>query len=384
MASYKRHILLMSSWYPTRIDPFSGNFIQRFGVLLTEKYQVTAVHTIGDSQVQKIEIDEQNIEGVRTLIAYHPVSKNKVLHWLYQRIALRKLYMRLEHVDLVFAHVFLNRGFQFAKAQRYFNCPLIVLEHASYFRSDKRKHFSTIQKSIIRKASRNAQQILAVSERLKADMRSFFPTTNIQVIPEFVKLDKFHLKDSLSPKCNSFLHISTLDPNTKNPSYLFEGFRSAVKADIERKGESDLHLKIVSDKNTTMWQNWVSANKLDKYFSFEGPATWDEIAQYVQTCDALILTSSYETFSIVLVEAWLTGTPVISTVVGVAQNMPDFLGEQIHHDDIPSFMHAIEQMQLGSKLYDPKQIREYALQFTDGVVLEKLVSIFEKTFIKDE
>lgn len=385
MTNIQRHILLMSSWFPTRIDPYAGNFIQRFGTLLTKEYQVSVIHTMGDKSIKKIDVVTEVIDNVRTIIVYHPISKsNKLLHWWYQRKALRVAFRLVEDVDLLFANVLLPRGLQFVKAKKYYNCPMLLLEHASYFRSSVRNQFSSLQKTIIKQTSLHIEQLMAVSEVLKKDMFPIFPTTKIEIIPEFVQLDKFELKQHQERKKKSFIHISTLDPNTKNPSFLFEGFRAVVNEEVRRNGSVDLHLKVVSDQNTEMWKEWSKRSGLEAYISFYGPASWEEISEFVKQSDALILTSAYETFSIVLVEAWLTGIPVISTPVGVASDMPDFLGEQIAHNDIESFLHAIHTMSTGEKEYDPEKIRTHALQFTDQVVLDKLKVQFERFFYSND
>lgn len=385
MTNIQRHILLMSSWFPTRINPHSGNFIQRFGTLLTNEYQVSVIHTMGDKSIKKIDVEIETIDGVRTIIVYHPISsKNKLLHWWYQRKALRVAFELVEDVDLLFANVLLPRGLQFVKAKKYYNCPMLLLEHSPFFRKSSSTKFSSLQKTIIKQTSLHIEQLMAVSEVLRKDMHLIFPTTKIEIIPEFVQLDKFALKLHQEQQKKTFIHISTLDPNTKNPSFLFEGFRTVVNEQLKRNGRSDIHLKVVSDQNTDMWKEWVKRSGLESYISFDGPVIWDEISKFIRQSDALILTSVYETFSIVLVEAWLTGIPVISTSVGVASEMPDFLGEQIAHNDIESFAKAIHVMSNGEKKYDPEQIRTFALQYTDQVVFEKLKAQFERFFYSND
>lgn len=375
MQEQKRHILLMSSWFPTRLDPFAGNFVQRFGTLLSQEYEVSVIHTMGDKSVKRLELIDEIIDGVRTVIVYHPVSLNKFNHWWNQRKALRKALRLVEDVDLLFAHVLLPRGLQFVKAKFYYNCPMIVLEHASYYRKTVRKRLTQFQKTILKRTSRYIKQVFAVSEVLASDMKALFPTTKIEIIPNFVEKDFFPAKTNFSVEKKRFLHVSTLDRLTKNPEMLFHGFKDAVKS-----GYPDLQLTVVSDQPTEYWQEWSANEGLSGNIHFVGPSSWKEIGELMKEHDAFLLTSEYETFSIVLAEAWLTGIPVITTSVGIGANLPSELGVNIAQNDPDSLGNELIRFAKGSYTFDSETIRKHALQFTDEVVLQQLKDTFERFF----
>lgn len=363
------------------MDPHVGNFVQRYATLLARKYEVSVIHTIGDKSCKRVQVDEQMIDGVRTVIAYHPVHKtNRLWHWWSQRQALRAAMKRVEDVDLLFGHVLLPRGLQFVKAKHYYNCPLLVLEHASYYRPEMRRKITQVQRTIMKRTSLYIKQLLAVSEVLRKDMKPLFPTTQIEILPNFVQVDLFPLNAAKKMKRNHFVCISTLDPLTKNPEMLFTGFELAVKSEIKKQGKSDLSLTIISDQNTDKWQSWVRDHNLESHVHFEGPYDWKEIGERLQDFDGLILTSEYETFNIGLVEAWLTGMPVIATSVGIAHELPDFLGTQVAQNNSAELAQAIEQFASGNIEFNPEKIREHALQYGDEHVLKQLTTLFERFF----
>ncbi len=375
MQGSKRHILIMSSWYPNRLDPHVGNFVQRFAELLTREYEVSVIHTLGDRSVKQIEIVDEVIEGVRTVIAYHPVSINKFWHWWNQRSALRKCLNRIEDVDLVFGHVMLPRSFQFVKAKKYYNCQLVVMEHASYYRKRDRKKMNQLQRTLIKQSSRHIKQIVAVSEVLKEDMRSVFPTTKIEVIPNFVNEKLFTIAPNQPVERKRFVHISTLDPQTKNPRLLYQGFQKAIE-----NGNKDIHLTIISDQMTGSLQQRAEQDGLQDYFSFIGPLTWREIASEMKNYHAVVLTSNYETFNIVLAEAWLTGLPVITTEVGIAKALDPNLGVLIPQNNPDALAHEIDLFSTGKYQFDPEYIRSYAEQFSKEKVFLQLKQLFERYF----
>ena len=376
MSHTKRHILIMSSWFPTRVDPYAGNFVERFAHLLSDTYEVTVLHTMGDKNCSSIEVDDQQLDNLRIIRIYHHISKNRFIHWWLQRKALRKGLLMLDHIDLIFAHVFLPRAMQFARVQRYFHVPLIVMEHGSYYRKKLLKSFISLHQQVIKRGSRHTSEIVAVSNVLRTDMKPLFPTTKIQVIPNFVDEDIFSLRNTNPTKRNKFIHISTLDKNTKNPSFLFDGFLNAYLESGKK-----ISLTVVSDQNTDEWERWAKLNSCSDAITFTGPCEWEEISRLLKEHDALILTSEYETFSIVIAEAWLTGTPVISTAVGIAANMTDSLGIKIEHNNIADLKHAILDMMNGKFQFDPDFLRSFGMQFSKDSVKNQLVELFNKHFI---
>lgn len=379
MSGPKRHILIMSSWFPTRVDPYAGNFVERFAHLLSDTYEVTVLHTMGDKNCSSIEVDDQQLDNLRIIRIYHRISKNRFVHWWLQRKALGKGLLMLDHIDLIFAHVFLPRALQFARVQRYFHVPLIVMEHGSYYRKKLRKNFVSLYQRIIKRGSRHAREIVAVSNVLRTDMKPLFPTTKIQVIPNFVDEELFTLRETNPVKRSKFIHISTLDKNTKNPGFLFDGFLNAYLESGKK-----ISLTVVSDQNTDEWERWAKLNSCLEAIQFTGPCEWDEISQLLKEHDALILTSEYETFSIVLAEAWLTGTPVISTPVGIAASMTEALGVKIEHNNIADLKQAILNMTNGNCVFDKDLMRAYGMQFSKESVKNQLIELFNKHFIHYE
>ncbi len=376
MPNTKRHILIMSSWFPTRIDPYAGNFVERFAHLLSDTYEVTVLHTMGDKNCSSIEVDDQQVDNLRIIRIYHRIASNRFIHWWLQRKALRKGLLMLDHIDLIFAHIFLPRAMQFARVQRYFHAPLIVMEHGSYYRKKLRKNFLSLHQQVIKRGSRHTSEIVAVSNVLRSDMKPLFPTTKIQVIPNFVDEQIFTLRETNPVERKKFIHISTLDKNTKNPGFLFDGFLNAYL-----ESGKTISLTVVSDQNTDEWERWAKLNSCSEAIIFTGPCEWEEVSFLLKEHDALILTSEYETFSIVIAEAWLTGTPVISTAVGIAANMTEALGIKIEQNNISDLKRAILNMVNGKVEYDKEFLRAFGMQFSKESVKNQLIELFNKHFI---
>ncbi|MFN6074166.1 MAG: glycosyltransferase family 4 protein [Fluviicola sp.] len=379
MQGGKRHILVMSSWYPTRLDPFLGNFVERFVRLLSSVYEVSVLHTQNDKSISKIEVTEDRSKGYHEIIVYYPTGNNAFSKWWNRRRALSKGMKFIEDVDLIYSHIFMNKISQFVRAKFHYHCPLLVHEHGSYVFKEAPPRVNQIQKQNVRRFRLYIKKIIAVSPVLRAEMKSTFPTTKIDVVPNYVDETLFPLKSSTSKLIKNFVHISTLDVKSKNPLMLLEGFEKALPSlDQESK------LTIVSDQCSETWKKWVTERNLENRILFVGPLQWDEIGSVLQENDCLIQTSDFETFGIVIAESWLVGLPVISTSVGIAHELPEFLGLQIKKNDAPDLAEKLIQIQNQNNSFDAEKIREHALQFSSDAVRDQLQSLFENYFDQHE
>ena len=363
----------MSSWYPTRLDPFSGNFVERFAQLLTGEYKVSVIHTRGDESCSRIEEVIEESEGVRTVRIYHPIRNNRLWHWFTQRKALNRALDLVEDVDLIFAHVILPRGWQFIKAKHYYHCPLIVKEHASYYREEIRKKMSRLHRTILRNTSVHINELLACSEFLKADMKAIFPTTKTTVLPNFVDTNLFSAAPDKTTDGNQFIHVSTLDESVKDPQLLFDAVAICVE-----NGYPQVHMTIISDQPTKKWQRIAEKMGIAAHFRFEGPSSWETISEEMRRHDAFVLSSSYETFSIVLVEAWLSGIPTITTPVGIGKDLDPSLGIQVPVKDAQAIATAMQQIMDKAVSFDPQVLRSAGMQFSEDKVTAQLSQLFHQ------
>lgn len=366
------HILLLSSWYPSEKHPFLGNFVERHAQLLSQHYQVTVLVTESDEE-EELRILETQHKSVREIRVRHP-RKQKLLE--RRRSMERALTAGLEHVekaDLIIGHVILQKGLQFVQAKKFFNCPLILVEHGSYFRPAMRCKRSWIESLIIRKVRKHLDEVVAVSDFLKKDMQTDFPRHHIQVIGNAVDSVWFAPVPKKRHGITHFLHVSTLDERTKNPEGLLCACRSL------KETNTPFRMTIISDEDTTRWSLLASQLGISEQVEFIGPLAWEEVAAYYHAADAFVLFSNYESFSIVLAEAWSTGTPVISTPVGIAAAMPETCGILVVPEDISSLAEAMRRVATSEvPLFDSGVIAAYGSQFHDTAILNKWTELIDR------
>lgn len=359
------HILIMSSWYPTRKDAYLGNFVERFAEAISEKNRVTILHLQSDENCKDVEIEETNTGQLRTLIIYYPKTKKLFRKWKIQKRLLQIGLNQISDVDVVFGHVLFPRVNQFILAKKHFQCPLLVLEHGSYFRSSY--PLGKVQKWWLKHYTKGVDRLLACSPVLQQDLQQFFPKMNIGILPNIIDETFFQLRNKEIGN-QHFVHISTLDPLTKHPELILHALESILKS------HPNVKLSILSDQPTHHLKELAYQLKIMHAVEFNGPFTSMEIGNELRSHDALILSSSYETFGIVIAESWLCGTPVISTPVGIAKNLAIDAGIQISSATVDAILAAWLLFIDIKKDWDTTAIRQHGIAFTKTEVMKKLNS----------
>lgn len=359
--SAKAHILIISSWYPTPEKPFLGNFVRRQAELLSKSYQVTVIHAYASED--KTELQEKN-DLFRELILPYKKSEQRLSNYLRRRSAYTSLLKKIKRPDLIIGIVAIPSGAEFLRAKKRYHCPLIYMEHGSFFNPEGTFRWTWPMLQNRSRLARESEKIIAVSEALREDMKAYFPNRTIEVISNHIDTEKFSLKEKQAGAIVQFLHVSTLDAN-KNP----RGILLACK--ILRDEGIDFRLAIISDEPLDAIRSEILQLGLQNYISCEGPLKWEELPGYYHRADAFILFSNYETFSIVLAEAFACGTPVISTATGIMLEADEKHGFTIEKNSPTSLASAMKKMIEGQQQFDQKELRAFGEHYSAEKVLAK-------------
>ena len=372
MENDRKHILLLSSWYPNRFAPFLGNFVQRQAEILAKDFKVTVLYVVADSTISVREWNITERENLTEKIIYHPQGTHFFSRKKERDAAFLEGLQSIENVDLIHGHVLLPNCYLFLRAKNKFNCPLIITEHGSYFRKEKRKKWDLKEKFLLKLVRKNIDQLVAVSETLRQDLQVYFNTEEIIIIPNPTNTALFFPVEKSKKETFEFLHISTLDTSVKNPV----GILDAIEL-LYDKGYTNYRFTIISDESSLELQKIAKEKGIEQLVSFVGPLHQKDLVSYYQKSDAFVLFSDYETFSIVLTEAWACGIPTITTPVGIAQRMPEYLGIEVKQKDSLGLAIALEKLLNGME-FNSNLIREYATQFSDETVLQQLKNLYQK------
>jgi glycosyltransferase involved in cell wall biosynthesis len=375
----KKKVLFLTSWYPSKVNPTLGNFVEKHALCATQVAKVTVLYATSSKSATELTFEEFVTDGVRTLIVYFPKTRSKIpvisnlLKTRNYLLALRKGYEKLnESFDLVHLNVTFPAGIFALELKRKFNIPYVLLAHWTGYLSHKGdyKQLPIWVKSVHKKVFTGASQVLTVSEHLGQSLRELGLINNYEVLPNVVSNTFFY---PTTNKVNSqedvlrIIHISSCDNEHKN----IVGMLSAIKQ-LDR--EYSLQIVTESSKNHVeelMTQVDFPKERVEISVLLQP----NEIGDALRKSDVFVLFSNYETFSVVLAEAWMSGVPAIYSKCGGLTELNNLdLGVQVSIKDENHLRNTLETFDKSN--YSKEKIAAYASRFESTQLAEQLGLIY--------
>lgn len=222
-----------------------------------------------------------------------------------------------------------------------------------------------------------------VSEPLGKNWQGLLATSqkfDVRVIPNPVSDEVFKTNKNIA-KFGEFtiVHISTLDAN-KNVDLIIDAF------DVFHAKVSYSRLKIIgndclSDKANQSLSKATAINSIDLL----GKKSRLEVADILLKSHLYIQASSKETFGIPIVEAMMSGLPVVTTRSGGPESfVSDNIGMVVDRPDPSEITKALLQLHSAYSNYDPDIIRNYAIKnFSEGAVANSLFDMYNSIIKPD-
>ncbi|MCR4429316.1 MAG: glycosyltransferase [Caldiserica bacterium] len=261
-------------------------------------------------------------------------------------------------------------------------CVVLNWDHTSilhYFYQAKRENnlfrrlYALLLLPILRRSLPFADLHLAISNDIKNLILKFEPEARIAVIynPVNLKTSKL-IQRSKNP---IFLFVGRIDDEHKNLAFMLKGF-SLLK-------DRAWKLKIIGEgKDEKSLKEYAISLSIEKNIEWAGYK--ENPFEEIEECTALLLTSRFEGFGLVLVEANVHGIPVISS--NCLGGPKDIVIEGVNgylypEGNMVSFVKILNLAQNGKLSFAcPEEIRETALKFSVENYLSKLQQIFQEKF----
>lgn len=383
MVNNKLNILFLASWYPNKLNPLNGNFIQKHAQAVALTHNVFTLHIIANEQPQKFDIvSKTNGTLTETTVYYKKIKGNGPLQ-KYLKLRRRhdayilgyKKISKQHKIDLVHLNVSFPAGLFAVYLNNKLNIPFIVSEHWTAFLKHTPK-FNAYEKKWISNILDKAKVICPVSEYIKKSMMQYAPNAAYQVIPNVVNTNIF--KPTTSKPNNAkkkLLHISNLRDEQKN----ITGIIHTIKKLSEQR--KDFTLTIAGEGNSKKYLQLINELNIPKgIINFEGKKTDQQIAQLFHAHDVFVLFSNYETFSVVIAEAWCCGTPIISSVCGGLTNeINSDSGLTVEKGNTADLQEKINQFLDDKVSFNLNTISEKSQQqYSYNAVNEKFSSIYNQ------
>ena len=245
--------------------------------------------------------------------------------------------------DIVHAHNFHYAGILAQKIKENYKIPYLVTEHStSYARGlIKDELLPFIVNSLI-----NASVVTAVSKPFTKVLQQKLHQKNIYVLANIVENSFFQLDKNIKYKKFTFINVASLD-DKKNHKLLLNSFAVSFKnknVNLNIAGEGTL-LEELKELSIML--------KIDKQVKFLGRLSQKDVKIEMSKSHAFVLSSNYETFGVVLIEAMACGIPVIATKCGGPEDIVNQSnGILVEKDNKAALSDAMIKMKKNIQEYD--------------------------------
>lgn len=355
-----RTILFLSSWFPSKEHPFNGNFVFKHAEAIST-YNKVIFYNISSDSIDNYDnlITEQNNNLIVINEKLDSKIKFKLLHQLYiiyrYLKAFHTISTQYDTPSLTHINVILFTGFIGLLYKIIYRTPYVITEHWTGLMEDKSSQLPFIHKKLVQLIIKKSAFVCPVSDNLTRSIQKIAPNGKYQTIPNVVDTKLYtNIKKEESNKFR-FVHISSLLEEQKNIS----GILSAIKQLIEINSKFEFHF--ISCSSTEPFKNKSSNMGLKENVFFHESFSPQQVAEFLSTCNCFVLFSHYETFGVVIIEAFSAGLPVITTQAGAAGDLINsYNGIVIPENNINTLTKIMASVLNKEKHFDSDKIKEFA------------------------
>ncbi|EGT0638230.1 glycosyltransferase family 4 protein [Citrobacter werkmanii] len=384
MSSKPLHVLIIPSWYPLSPSDIGGSFFREQALALKKRGVKVGVISPCIRSLRTAKVFQQpfgihtNIdEGIPTF-RYHAINVIPRMERLFEKMWVMlgmKLFLEYKKVyglpDVMHVHSLDRAGFLAYAISKKYNIPYIVTEHSTAF---ARSLISESKRKRLLNVVSSARKQLAVSQPFSELLNSTFPNSSWVYLPNIVS-DKFLEASEVKEKNDNiftFINICMLTEK-KRVDNLIKAFS------LLNKKYNNIRLKIGGDGvcRNELEELAIELNA-DNKVEFLGALTRDEVFTQINQADAFVLSSEYETFGVVLIEALALGKPVVATRCGGPESIvTDESGVLVEKNSVSALCNGMEMIYANRENLDANKIRTYCQQnFSEDAVTDKLLHIY--------
>ncbi len=379
------NILHLLSWFPTPDDPTLGNFCVRMIDALPEECQ-SVILSVCDGKDMTKSFEVKEIKGahhthVQIYIRPPKINAIRKLKMLRMyRYGLRYIKKHFFKPGLIHLHVTYPLGQVALLWKKLFGYKYVLTEHWTIYQPQNKEVLVGKLKRKIVKIANNAELIMPVSLDLQRCMEGHGVNNKFKVIYNLVNTDMFKLRQPCidsSPRTGlrrndmhggaaendlhvwkkHILHISTLRDEAKN----FSGILRTIERLRQQRDDFELH--VIHDYDAPEFKAFVKEHHLEDCVIFHGKKTSAEVAEAYQQADFFVMFSNFENLPCVIVEAFASGVPVLSTAVGgISEILSPERGILIPSGDEEALLQGMNTLLDHYQEYDHEAIRDYAIK----------------------
>jgi glycosyltransferase involved in cell wall biosynthesis len=379
-------VLWLVSWYPNKIDPYTGDFIERHALAASSECSINILYVLRDSE--NLHHGNKTIEnrhyknGCEATIIYYQSPKYWIkwiekihsnLLFLIHHINFLKVYISKNGKPKgINVHVGMKAGLAALIFKLRYKIPYVISEHWTGLCPEASPNFnekSAAFRWLCKLVFENAVGYSAVSQHLAFALQTRFSLEKVALIPNVVNSKTFFNSNKKTEKIN-FIHISSLI--------------------FQKNAEQILKAVCILEKKLPYFTIWIFGNpgrslldlteklNIQHLVEFKGMHNQDVLRQYIQESAALILYSRFETFGCVIIEANACGKPVIVSDIPVFhENVKEGVTGLFVPLDHPELLAGkMYELAIGKYAFDSDIIEKWANDHYSPEIIGKLFSNF--------
>lgn len=284
--------------------------------------------------------------------------------------------------DVVQLNIIQKQGLLALWLKRRYGIPYVIIEHWSGYlpQNGQFMRMSSVRQDIYRRIAQEAEKVLTVSLPLQRAMQSCgIQAREWDTIDNVV--DEFFYEPSAvrsQPSAKTLLNITCFDEKAKN----VKGLLRAAKRLSEKRQDWRLVL-VGTGVDYAEVRDYADTLQIPEgLLEWTGELTPREVAEQFNHADAFVLSSRYETYGVVLAEAAAAGIPILSTPVGIAEEIADLIvSQEIAQNKPELFAEFIETILWNTprKTNNP----DFYKRFSSASVGKELRSIYDSCLHSD-
>ena len=364
MTQRRLKILFLPRWYPSKIDPMPGLFIERHAKIASLFADIAVLAVIQTRDLSVIEIDRA--DHLLTLRYYLKSGQtgstfiNKIINqsrWLVATLnGYRIVRKEMKGFDLLHVNVLTRLGLFALLIRLIENTPYVVTEHWTRYINGGFK--GALRIAVTRLVVRKAGVVSTVTEHLWKSMQLYgMANPNHLVLQNVVEEIYFRPQIHPIPPANRFVHISCFTDRSKNISGLLR-----VLARMNMTGIDFECILVGEGEDLEMLKEYASSLGLESpKVQFGGLVTGEALVQLMRSVSFLVLFSNYENMPVVINEAFAIGIPVIATDTGgIGEQVKEWNGRLVKPCDEDALYSSILSLMEDSGRFDQQKIKDYA------------------------
>lgn len=384
------HIVILPSWYPAYKHDISGSFFREQALALKRDghnvgvivLQVRSLRDIKGIFLKPYGYDFQIDEGMQTLrwhtVNFFPFPSMVQKRWINIGLKLFDEYIKkYGRPNIIHVHSLLNAGYVAYEIYKKYGIPYVVTEHStSYARNLVPDVVIENLKPVVEKAKAR----LAVSQEFTRLLAEKFQGFNWDYLPNIVNLDFFENLSTVNNSDFTLINICLLTKK-KRVDILIRAFAEVLKV------IPNLKLKIGGDgAEKYHLKNLTKELNISDSVTFLGLLSRGQVKYEISKASAFVLSSEYETFGVVLIEALAVGKPVIATKCGGPESIvvPE-VGYLVEKNSVSDLKSAIIDLYDNYNKFNSVEIQQYCLKhFSEQAVVKRLDEIYQRIILGEQ